>query len=149
MLSRFSSSTFYFRESSIAESTWSFTPLFACCGTILLTRCKRINPNSHWRFRLTLRLRCRDYLAHDRKMLIALSGTLVSFSQENSRTPQTPASSFVTAIRRYLAKDFISRKSMQSADCELSMQPSLPHASYLAFGFLICLPEYSNVRIPC
>lgn len=64
-LSRFSSSPFYFRESSIAELTWSFTPLFACCGTILLARCKRINPNSHGRSRLR---RCRAYLAHSHKV---------------------------------------------------------------------------------
>lgn len=58
-----------------------FTPLFACCGTILLARCKRINPNSD--VSLTLRLSCRPYRLAAVK-LTALSGTSVAAETHES-----------------------------------------------------------------
>lgn len=54
---------------------WFFTLLFACCGTILLARCKRKNPNSS--VRLTLCLDCRTYRPAAAKST-ALSGMLVA-----------------------------------------------------------------------
>lgn len=117
-----------------------FTPLFACRGTILLTRCKRINPNSHRRvFSFDVASTLLRLILAESSKVDSVIGNAWSLSRRRELTNRRYPL-FVTAIRRYLAKAFVFR-SKEHAILQLSVPHaviSVPHLSYLPFRFLTC-----------